>query len=80
MFRTEIHREQRQALIRETPSRGENQRGGGPRYARSMCRPKAGDPPPDKHSVLCESLCAISSVLSASSLLSLCFLPKEGTR
>src|SRR5688500_1935808 len=26
-----------------------------------MCRPEAGDPPPDKHSVLCESLCEIAS-------------------
>src|SRR5688572_3888389 len=36
-----------------------------------MCRPQAGDPPPDKHSVLCESLCEIASEDSAHSLPSL---------
>src|SRR5687767_12928349 len=35
---------------------------------------RAGDPPPDKHSVLCESLCEIASERSARSLSSRCFL------
>src|SRR5688572_31146267 len=42
-----------------------------------MCRPKAGDPPPDKHSVLCRSLCETASVSSATSLLSLSFPPEH---
>ena len=92
LFRTEIHREQRQTPVHDKPAWcniseavGRATRGMDRETlrftsavcnrvalvkrsaSRSMCRPQAGDPPPDKHSVLGESLCEISSVGSVSS-------------